>query len=417
MERLLLGPIPAMRLLTSFVLALLLWGLVTTQRDPIRTRTLTGIDIAAPSLVDPLLVVGELGTVSVRLKGPRSLVEEQVASDLRLTLDVDDITEPGSYNVEVRADALNALDVESIDPPRLVLLVDERRTASFHVVPIRPVLPGDNRRVREVTIEPSEVNVTGPGAVVDRVDRVEARVEIGERTASFTATVTLEALDAGGNAISEVEIVPSSVTAAVALSTSGKSVTVLTFTDGTPADGYEVIDRTVNPSTLVLDGPAEALADVFAVTTEPVAIDGVTGNVSRQVGIADLPPEVRVVDPADGMVTVVVQVRQRGVEEALPPVPLVVVGAAPGLDATVEPAALSVTVIASEAALTNLRAGDVLPSVDVTGRPAGTYLITPSVAVPRDMQWTRTDPGQVRVTLVARADTGAPASPTPPPRP
>jgi YbbR domain-containing protein len=417
MDRGLIGrlvPGSALRIAVSFVLALLLWGWVTTQRDPSEARTIDDLPVPVPALADDLMVVGELGTVDVRVEGPRSQVEDLVADDLEIRLDTGQIEEPNTYPLEVEVDAPGAVDVVRVTPPSVNLLVDERVSRSFRVEPIPPELEGDNREVGEIAVDPSDVTVGGPSTFVNRVARVVAPIEIGDRTETFSATVQLEARDAEGQPITGVTILPEAVTSTVPVDTRGKSVPVLAQTSGNPAEGYEVVDRRVNPAMVLLDGPDEALAEVFSASTEEVDIQGVTGNVSKLVALEGLPPDVHVLDPPSGQVAVVIQISQRGVQQDLPPQRVAVSGLGPGLTAAVEPAELVVTVVAGEEALAGLRAGDVEPRVDLTGRGPGSYVLTPTVAVPRGVQWIRTNPAQVRVTVRAAEGT-PPADQGPPP--
>jgi len=417
MDRGLIGrlvPGTALRIAVSFVLALLLWGWVTTQRDPSVEQEFTDLAVPVPALAEDLMVVGELGTVDVLVEGPRSQVEDLTAGDLEVRLDTGEIEEPRTYPLEVEVDAPGAVDVVRVTPPSVNLLVDERLSQSFRVEPLEPDLAGTNREVGDIAVDPSDVTVNGPGTFVRRVARVVAPIEVGDRTESFTTTVPLEALDVDGQPITGVTILPETVTASVPVETRGKSVPVLAQTSGNPAEGYEVVDRRVNPAMVLLDGPDEALAEVFAATTEAVDIQGVTGNVSKLVALEGLPPEVRVLDPPSGEVAVVIQISQRGVQQDLPPQRVAVSGLGPGLVAAVEPAELVVTVVAGEEALAGLRAGDVEPRVDLAGRGPGSYVLTPTVAVPRGVQWIRTNPAQVRVTVSPAAGT-PPADQGPPP--
>jgi YbbR domain-containing protein len=187
----------------------------------------------------------------------------------------------------------------------------------------------------------------------------------------------------------------------------GRSVPVLIQTVGSPAPGYELGDDAVDPGSVLIDGPPEVLASMVSVLTEPVSVDGATASISTRVALTGLPMEVGVVEPADGQVTVVIQVRQRGVTQSLAEQPVLVTGVGPGLEAIVQPRAVSVVVVAAEDALATLRAGDVTPRASVDGLTAGIHQVPLTVAVPSGVQWIRAEPAAVRVTL-------RPVAPTPP---
>jgi YbbR domain-containing protein len=120
-----------------------------------------------------------------------------------------------------------------------------------------------------------------------------------------------------------------------------------------------------------------------------------------------------VIDPPDGAVDVVVQIRQRGVRQPLPSQDVTVVNVGPGLVASVSPGTVSVTVVASDAAIAKLTASDVAVQVNADKLGPGTYSLAPIVALPANVTWVSTDPAMVTVTIRK----AAPATPTSGPSP
>lgn len=387
------------RLGISLLLAVLLWGWVTTQRDPLQAREFVGVPIASAELPEPLQVAGEAGTATIRVEGPRSAVERLQRSDLEPRLDLSGVSGPGSYTVPLAIDLPGAVRLDGIDPARLSIVVDE--TASRTVpLDIAAEPPSDGtRRLGVITPEYSEVTVSGPRRLVDAVAKVVLPIEIGDRTGNFTGQFTAVAQDASGQVIPEVDIRPRRIITDVEVEARGRSVPVLVQTVGNPAPGYEAIDRVVNPPTVLLDGPDDVLNDLVSVVTEPISVQDATTPVSARLGLSGLPPEVRIVEPADGTVTVVVQVRQRGVTQTLPDQVVQVTDLGPGLSATVEPRTISIVIFAAEDALSAMRAGSIVANVSAAGLSPGSYQLPLTVSVPPGVQWIRTEPEAVQVGI------------------
>jgi YbbR domain-containing protein len=395
------------RAAVSVLIALLLWGWVTTQRDPTQTRDFAGLPIQQPTLPQPLQVAGETGTINLRVEGPRSAVEDLSRSELEPRLDLSGISAPGSYTVPVVVDLPGPLRIDTLDPQRLSIVVDETASRTMQLSVVAEPPKDGTRQLGAITPEYSEVTVSGPKRLVDEVSRVVLPIEIGDRTGNFTGQFNAIALDVSDQPIPEVDLRPRRIIVDVEVEARGRSVPVLVQTFGSPAPGFETVDRVVNPSTVLLDGPEEVLNDLVSVVTEPISIEGATQPVSARVGLASLPPEVRLVEPADGQVTVVVQVRQRGVTQTLPDQPVTVTDLGPGLAAQVEPASISVVIFAAEDQLTAMRAGAVQVTTSVAERGPGTYELPLSVAVPPGVQWIRTEPEQVLVTITSEATPAA----------
>jgi YbbR domain-containing protein len=398
------------RIAVSLLIALVLWGWVTALRDPTQVREFTGLTIESPEMPAPLQVAGEPGTINLRVVGPRSSIDNLTRAELEPRLDLSGINQPGSYTVPVLVDLPGPLRIDLLDPSRLSIVVDETasRTVTLDLVAESP--KDGTRQLGSITPEFSEVTVSGPRRLVDAVERVVLPIEIGDRTANFTGQFNAVALDASDQPIPEVDLRPRRIIVDVEVEARGRSVPVLVQTFGSPAPGFETVDRVVNPSTVLLDGPENILNDLVSVVTEPVSIEGATAPVSARVALASLPPEIRLVEPSDGQVTVVVQVRQRGVTQTLPDQEVTVNDLAPGLRAMVVPRTISVVIFASEDALTAMRAGTVQVTIDVEDLGPGTYEVPLSVAVPPGVQWIRTEPATVEVTIerVATPEGGRP---------
>jgi YbbR domain-containing protein len=400
------------RAVASLALAFLLWAWVTTQRDPPETRVFADLTLQAPSLPEPLQIAGELPPVTIEVIGPRSVVDQVSRAGLRPSLDLSEVAGPGNYQAAVEVELPAAARVDSVTPARVALVVDETTSRTMHLDVTPAQIDDPTRRIGEIVPEVSEVTVSGPKRLVDNVDRVVLPVDIGDRTDDFAADFVPTALDGAGQAIPEVAVLPSRVMTTVEVEQRGRAVPVLVQTAGNPAQGYETVGSVANPSTVLLDGPDEVLANILSVVTAPVNVDGATETVSTRVGLEDLPPDVRVVNPADGSVVAVVQIRPRGVTQLLTDLPVHVSDVPEGFTASVEHDSLGVVVFASEETMANLSGDEISVSVSVAGLGAGRHQIRPSVTVPPEVQWLRTDPEVVVVTL--EPETAAPMPTTRP---
>lgn len=397
-----------LRLLSSFVLALLLWGWVTDRQNP-PIEDAFDVPLPEPQLEPPLQIVGApaVDTVRVLVEGPRSLVEDLVPSELEPRLDLSQVDGAGPYTLSVQVSLPTGVELQRITPRQVPILVDESVTESFHLDPVVVSPADDARRIGEIVPEVTEVTVSGPRQIVEDVAAVVLPVDIGEETSTFQASVAPVARNGAGDPITEVQIQPERVRAEVPVEARGRSVPVLIQTAGNPAQGYEEVGRVANPDTVVLDGPDEALNDLVSVSTAPIAIEGATAPVTRPVAVVELPPGVSVVDPVDGEVDVVVQIRPRGTTQTLTDQTVTVADLAPGLTARVEPTAVNVDIFAAEDILAALQAGNVVPRVSVAGLGPGRHQVALDVSVPAGVQWLETDPQTVEVTIEPGGAAGA----------
>src|SRR5215203_2662588 len=329
----------AARLVSSLILAMMLWGYVSLITDPEETQTFSGLTIAPlEDLDDNLILTSELPDVSVRLSGPESVLEDISPGDIVLSVDTDDIDGPTEgQELRIQVDTPDGIRRSVAEPRFVTVHVSERATPKEFTLEPQPVNQPDSPNLQVDTAQPSVsmVTVSGPAPAVDRVARVVLPIDIGNHTQTFDETFTPVALDASGTQIPEVTIQPQSILTTVPIEVRGRQVAVLVDIVGQPEAGYQVIDRRTIPLNIVVDGPAEELNSIIYVYTEPVDISNATQDVSTSVSIDQdrLPAGVSVLTPANGQVQVIVQVSMFGSPQNLPSQTIQVNGLAPGTSA------------------------------------------------------------------------------------
>ncbi len=403
-----------LRFLLALALATFLWGWIAQMTDPILTRNYREMEINVPTLDDSMIIVTTLPTVVVQVEAPESEFNNLNRTDLSVVLDTTAIDGPGEYRLPLIVEAPDTSARISVDPEQVQVQIDE---VVSEVMPLKATntLPEDDpRTVSAIVPEVSQVTVSGPSSAVERVDQVVLPIALDNRNESFTDIFTPYAIDANGQRVSEVQVLPGQISTSVQIESRGKVVSVIPVISGVPAEGYTVQQRASFPDTVVVDGPSDALDSLLFVNTEPVDITGATENVSEMVGLVDLPGGVTVVEPANGQVEVRVAVNDISTSsQTLSSLPITVVNTPDGMTATLEPRTISITVDGPGGVLADMESRDVKVVVDVSGLPAGTHSVTPEVFLPQGVTWTGSSPETVDVTLTE--DAGPASSPVTPP--
>src|SRR5688572_22521437 len=225
------------RLLLSLVLAIVLWGWVTTSRDPETERGFNNIPVTPVNLAGDLVLVTDIQTTNVQVTGPRSAVNRLVSTDIVATIDFGDIIETGSYTMRISLDVPDDIWSSSSSPETVNVVIERQTAKSLPVTPQLSGAPGSNQQVGRITPEVSEVTVSGPSSLVNRVSVVELRVDITDRTADFSGVFEPAAVDESGQVISGVTINPNAAAATVEITARGKRVAVIAQINGDPAPG------------------------------------------------------------------------------------------------------------------------------------------------------------------------------------
>lgn len=397
----------------SLLIATLLWAWVTELNDPFVTVRYRELDIGIGPLDDSLQIVSTLPRATVTLRGPESQVDAIKRTEITVTLDTSEVTEPGDYRLKLQVMTPDGPSVRSVEPSELPVTI-EKEISQIMPVEVQPAIPeNDPREITSTTPETTQVTVSGPSSSVNRVEKVILPVSLDNRTSSFQDAFTPYAVDSNGQRVSEVQVLPAQIMTRVEIQSRGKTVSVIPVVTGLPSEGFSLQQRAALPDSVVVDGPAEALESLLFVNTEPVDITGATQSSSKMVGLADLPAGVTVIEPENGEVEVRVAIEDISTTaQTLSDLPVQPINLDSGFQANIEPGSIDVTVDGPGSILTGMTPTDVKIRADLAGLGPGTYDVQPEITVPQGVTWISNTPETVHVTIEAPAEppTEAPAS-------
>ena len=89
--------------------------------------------------------------------------------------------------------------------------------------------------------------------------------------------------------------------------------------------------------------------------------------------------------------------------QTLPAQGIIVDNLAEGLTIALDPAEITVTILASEDDMAAMVATDIEVHVDLTGLDVGSHRVQPRVVLPPNVQWVDSEPADVLVTITAEA--------------
>lgn len=407
-----LGRSHVLRFMTALVLALLTWGWVAQATDPISTTTFTEVEIRAPELESDMILVTNLPRGSIRVEGPQSHVAKINRAVLSLQLDTSEVNKPGEYRLPILVEAPDTSARITVEPKTVRVQIDEVTSREIPIDIQQPSTENDTRIISDITTDVSQVTVSGPSSAVDRVDTVILPVIADGKVSSFSEYFVPYAVDQHGQRVSEVTVLPAQIMTRVEVQFRGRLVTVIPDVVGQPAEGYAIQQRTVIPTSILVEGPDDALSDLLFVNTEPVDISAASQSVSSRVGLADLPEGVSIVEPASGQVEVRVAIQDSSATtQTLSNLPVNALNLPEGFSVSIVPASVDVNVQGSVSILANMRAEDINVVVDVRGLEAGTHRVRPTVALPNNgVMSTGVNPEFVEVTLKLGTSTPEPGT-------
>jgi YbbR domain-containing protein len=375
--------------LTAFVLALAVWISAVTSTDPTEERQFSQpIPIEVIGLDPGLMITNDPpAQLNVVLSAPRS-VWNQLAADpsvIRAVVDLSGL-EPGNHAAQVQVN-INLRPVQIVSyAPRSISVTLER--LSTRTVPIDLVTRGEpavGYQAGTPTLSQSSTVVSGPASIVERVQKVEALLDLTQVFETVNRTLTLQAVDANNAPVTGLTLTPDRVTVTLPINQKGgyRNVVVKVVTSGEVASGYRLTNISVFPPTItVFSSDLQAISSLPGyVETAPFDLTNLKDDLDISMPL-NLPEGVSVV----GDRTVLVRVGIAAIQSSLPLAnqEITVVGLAPNLAATLSPDTIDLILSGPLPLLDALKAGDVTISIDVTGLGRGVYQLEPKIEISID---------------------------------
>jgi YbbR domain-containing protein len=392
-------------LLTALILAMIVWVSAVSSSDPNEILTYPKpIPLSYLGLDPDLVIAGDvIDTVTVIIRAPRSIQQELVSKpeSIHAFINLSGL-EAGVYTLqpEVNID-IRPARVEKISPETITVTLENLLTREFRIdLQLTGSLP-IGYEASEPSLDADTVLITGPESKVNQVVRVIATVDINNVTTSISRTVELKALDNRGAIVNGVSLNPTQVTVDIPIRQLGgyRNVFVKVVTTGQVGQGFYLTGISVSPPTITIytTDPALAANMPAYIETVPISLNGVRESFESVVAL-NLPEGIRVVGEQNVTVTVGIAAIQSSLQ--LVDVPIEAVNVASGLKVTLSPDRVNLYLSGPLYLLELLNVANIRVIVDLQGKTAGTYQLTPTVDLSHaDLELDSILPATIEVVL------------------
>lgn len=413
------------RLILSLIIAFAIWAFVTNERDPDTSQTFQNLDVnGVNSLSDQFQIVDPIPDVAVSVKGPESVVRSITAANLLPSVDLSNITSPGTHDIPVDVSVPDGLRDVEVVPDTVPVTVGSVVEREMEITIVEP--PSPPATLTSISSSTPMVMLVGVEQNVDRVERVEIRVVLSGRTESFNFLAQPIPFAANGDNLSElVRVEPQSVQVTVEFEVRSLSVPVIVSCACQDASGQlEIRDLPTAiaiPSTVRLEGPSQLISLVTEIRTLPITIADmeVSGFVPNGAELDDstLPEGVTL---ERQKIDVYVEVEQQ-VSSFQNNV--VVVNQPENTTVELENEVVTFDIQAPAELVIAMQDDPPLVVLDLLGLEPGTHVLAPRIVLPADARVINLQPQLITVTIQeipptpTPAPTATPVPPTPVPEP
>ena len=396
----------------SVAVAVVLWLIVVNIDNPIGTNyyTINDVELINKEYVESSDTIGKMCmpeqnqdsikiaiTASKKIRDKIKVTDISAVADLQqaVSLDTNPVMVPITVTCSVPGVSSNDIKVT---PQNLSVNLDEKETQEFVVNVSRgDTKPGKDYEVGSLTANPEKVRITGPKTLVNKIDKVNATIELDGNTQDFTQDVNLTIIDKNQEALSDSEMNSlriennAKVVVTARLWKIRQGVGISASYVGTPADGYEVGSVKTVPDTISVAGSTEGLEslaennNVITIPADSIDISGESQDVEKKISLNNLLPDnVKLTSDSSEDVWVTVNILPVGSKEFDIPTKNIEVKNKPDdLQVTFETAQIELRIKSDTKNMDDLDAQkDIKLSIDLDGKKEGNYEVPVKVVLP-----------------------------------
>ncbi|MFN2135168.1 MAG: YbbR-like domain-containing protein [Candidatus Promineifilaceae bacterium] len=370
-------------LLLAAVLALFIWLTATQEQDPRTGQFLqVGVDFVGQP-ADSLLIEPQRLSVQVRVEGPESVLREISPDDFEAFVDLSNIPfgEQVMAPIQIKSDAED-VDLTLTIPEEIEVVLEEQVSRDIPVeLDIRGAVARGHRQ-GEPLIEPAYIRVSGPQSDVENLDFALVTVFLSSPRETTVGIHRPVFYDSQGRVASTVDLEADTqdvqVTVPVEQSAGFAEKLITVDWSGDPAYGHRLLNISVEPPSVLVEGAPEVVNSITRLMTEPIDITGLTESFVQQTTLA-LPEGISLDQNQEFFVSIEIEpilstdTRLRDIE---------VLGLDDKLEATLTPDQVGVVLFGPLPVLDSLINEDVRVTVDLFELEPGRHSIEPQIDLP-----------------------------------
>lgn len=396
----------------SVAVAVVVWLIVVNIDNPVGTNyyTITNVELINKEYVESSDTIGKMcmpeenqDTVRVAITADKKTRDKIRVSDISAVADLQQAvslyTNPVMVPITVTCSVsgIGPGDIK-VTPQNLSVNLDEKETQEFVVNVTRgDTKPDKDYEVGSLTANPEKVRITGPKSLVNKIDKVNAAIELNGKTQDFTQEVTLSIIDKNQEALSDSEMNSlriennAQVIVTAKLWKIRQGVKISAGYVGTPAEGYQAGMIKTVPDTISVAGSTEGLEtlaandNVITIPSESIDISGESSDVEKKISLKDLLPDnVKLTSDSSEDVWVTVSILPEGSREfSFPTKEIEVKNKPDDLQVTFETAQIAIRIKSDSKDLDDLDVTkDIKASIDLEDKEEGNYEVPVTVSLP-----------------------------------
>lgn len=294
----------------SLIIAFLVWLIVVNADNPIMTKSfvVSDVQLLNEAYIDAdgkmCMQDEEQDPIRVTIRAERKVLDRISASDIRAVADLQQAvsldTDPVMVPITAVCAGISPEDIQ-VTPQNLSLHVEDKDTQEFVVnVTTNNTRPDRGYEVGTLSSNPEKIKITGPISLINKIDRVNADIDVSDASEDVTEETEVTVIDKNGEVFSDTDMAylnVSKVYVTARLWEVRSDVRIRAEYSGTAAEGYEAESITTTPNVITVAGSTSALEaleeqnNIIWIPADAVDISGEKSDYEEKINISDYLPE------------------------------------------------------------------------------------------------------------------------------
>lgn len=289
--------------LASFLVAVILWVIVTNINDPVGTFRAYNVPVKIQN-ADLITNNGQVYEIldgtdvidTVTITAKRSIIDSLNESNIVAVADMNDLTRLNTINIRLSTNKYND-KLESIkgNIDSVKLNIENERTKTLQLRTETTGTVKDGYMVGDMTAEQNLIAISGPESVVSQVKRAVASVDISGFTNNIGTDAEIRLYDENDKLVTSNTIVKNINKVRVTVEIlETKTVALNWKASGVPARGYQATGEiTATRNNVLIAGKSKVIESIDSIDIPDTVLDitGVTENFETLVDLNDYLPD------------------------------------------------------------------------------------------------------------------------------
>jgi YbbR domain-containing protein len=289
----------------SVIVATLFWIVVfNVDNEFIDKKLVVPLEVVnAESLADKeIVLLSDIPqTIEITVRGREDAFLDVTPDKFRVFVDLGKVQSANETKLTIEEPVFDLKDVYVSKYNKQLDVKFERLTSKTFPINIRTVgTPAEGYSVIDIAQSPETVELRGLESVIDSISGIETVIDLNGVNEDMSMERLCKVYDGKGSIIqSDGYLSVEDIKVTVGLKV-GKTVNVTPVVTGSPAADYYVAGKNCAPGSVIVSGPADLLANLQNVSTEPVSVENREATFKQKAAVV-LPEGVKLVEPKDGV--------------------------------------------------------------------------------------------------------------------